>query len=194
MTDGSPPVPAAGFADPTDRRADDTPAPPVVETRRRNAHELTPVVEHERSYVVLGSYDREQLDRLDLVVDRLNRREDAYAFRLRDLRGDWENGVRKFCRVADQVSHIVGVAENEPSGFLVEQGLLVGRGAFFEKTTLLKRRYPDTDRPYGWMEDGVFELLERAGRLHEWRTEPELIAATRKVPSATHDCNRGRSP
>lgn len=182
MTDASPPVPAAGPTGPGDRLEGDPPVPAADERRRQNRCELAPVFEHERSYVVLGSYDREQLDRLDLVVDRLNRREGAYAFRLRDLRGDWENGVRKFWRVANHVSHIVGVAENEPSGFLVEQGLLVGRGAFFEKTTLLKRRYPDADRPYGWMEDGVFELLERAGRLHEWRTESDLVGSTVNVP------------
>jgi hypothetical protein len=34
--------------------------------------ELTPVYENERSYFVLGNYDREPIRRLNLVVDRLN--------------------------------------------------------------------------------------------------------------------------
>jgi hypothetical protein len=44
--------------------------------------ELTPVYENDRSYFVLGNYDREPIGRLNLVVDRLNRRTDAYAFRV----------------------------------------------------------------------------------------------------------------
>jgi hypothetical protein len=39
--------------------------------------ELTPVYENDRSYFVLGNYDREPIRRLNLVTDRLNRREDA---------------------------------------------------------------------------------------------------------------------
>ena len=44
--------------------------------------ELTPIYENERSYLVLGNYDREPIRRLNLIVDRLNRRQDAYAFRM----------------------------------------------------------------------------------------------------------------
>jgi len=50
--------------------------------------ELTPVYEHDRSYFVLSNYDREPIRRLNLVVDRLNRRTDAYAFRMVDVRGE----------------------------------------------------------------------------------------------------------
>ena len=39
--------------------------------------ELTPVYENDRSYFVLGNYDREPIRRLNVVVDRLNRRSDA---------------------------------------------------------------------------------------------------------------------
>jgi hypothetical protein len=60
------------------------------------------------------------------VVDRLNRRQDAYAFRMVDIRGEWDNSIQKFCLIADIVTYLVGVAEKEPSDFLVEQGLLVG--------------------------------------------------------------------
>jgi len=50
--------------------------------------ELTPVYENDRSYFVLGNYDREPIRRLNLVVDRLNRRQNAYAFRMVDIRGE----------------------------------------------------------------------------------------------------------
>ena len=143
--------------------------------------ELTPVYDHERSYFVLGNYDREPIRRLNLVVDRLNRRPDAYAFRMVDVRGEWDNGVQKFCLVADLVTHLVGVAEKEPSDFLVEQGLLVGT-EYFSKSHVLKREYDGETRPFGWMQDGVFDLFDEAGRLHRWRTEADLVDAAAELP------------
>ena len=148
----------------------------------RSLSELTPVLEHDRSYFVLGNYDREPIRRLNLVVDRLNRRSDAYAFRLVDVRGDWDNGIQKFALVADLVTHIVGVAEKERSDFLVEQGLLVGSEEYFEKSYVLKREYPEADRPFGWMQDGVFDLLDEHDRLYRWETEEELVAAAGRLP------------
>lgn len=150
--------------------------------------ELTPVFEHERSYFVLGSYDRKPIRRLALVTDRLNRRADAYAFRMVDVRGDWENGIHKFRLIADLVGTVVGVAEREPSGFLVEQGLLVGDGTHFEKTYVLKREYEDAESDDGdgsgfdWMQRSVFALLAREERLFRWRTEADLAEAVEKVP------------
>jgi len=82
--------------------------------------------EDDRSYFVLGNYDREPIRWLNLVVNRLNRRQDAYAFRMVDIRGVWDNSIQKFCLIADIVTYLTGVAEKEPSDFLVEQGLLVG--------------------------------------------------------------------
>jgi len=144
--------------------------------------ELAPVYDHERSYFVLGNYDREPIRRLDLVVDRLNRRPDAYAFRMVDVRGEWDNSIQKFCLVADLVTWVVGVAERDPSDFLVEQGLLVGTVEYFEKSHVLKREYDDEAHPFGWMQDGVFELLDEAGRLHRWRTEAELVDVAEQLP------------
>jgi hypothetical protein len=144
--------------------------------------ELTPVYEHDRSYFVLGNYDREPIRRLNLVVDRLNRRPDAYAFRMVDIRGEWDNSIQKFCLIADIVSYLVGVAEKEPSDFLVEQGLLVGTVEYFSKSHVLKREYEDEDHPFGWMQDGVFDLFEREERLYRWRTEGDLVEATGELP------------
>jgi hypothetical protein len=101
--------------------------------------ELTPVYENDRSYSVLGNYGREPIRRLNLVVDRLNRRTDAYAFRMVDVRGEWDNSIQKFCLVADIVTYLVGVAEKKPSDFLVELGLLVGTVEYFSKSHVLIR-------------------------------------------------------
>jgi len=144
--------------------------------------ELTSVYENDRSYFVLGNYDREPIRRLNLVADRLNRRTDAYAFRLVDIRGEWDNSIQKFCLVADIVTYLVGVAEKDPSDFLVEQGLLVGTIEYFSKGHLLKREYEDEDHPFGWMQDGVFDLFEREGRLYRWRTEEDLVEASGELP------------
>ncbi|WP_247000148.1 hypothetical protein [Halosolutus gelatinilyticus] len=181
MTDESQ-VPEDVLASATDRLAADDLSIADNEELLRALSELTPIYERDRSYFVLGNYDREQMRRLNLVVDRLNRRRSAYAFRMSDVRGGWDNGIQKFCLIADLVTHVVGVAEQEPSGFLVEQGLLVGTEEYFDKSYVLKREYPDEDRPYGWMEDGVFDLLESEERLYEWRTEADLIAVVEKIP------------
>ncbi|MDL5363808.1 hypothetical protein [Halalkalicoccus sp. NIPERK01] len=144
--------------------------------------ELTPVYENDRSYFVLGNYDREPIRRLNLVVDRLNRRTDAYAFRMVDIRGEWDNSIQKFCLIADIVTYLVGVAEKEPSDFLVEQGLLVGTTEYFSKSHVLKRAYEDEEQPFGWMQDGVFELFDRDGRLYRWQTEADLVDVTEELP------------
>jgi hypothetical protein len=144
--------------------------------------ELTPVYENEQSYFVLGNYDREPIRRLNLVVDRLNRRQNTYAFRMVDIRGEWDNSIQKFCLIADIVTYLVGVAEKEPSDFLVEQGLLVGTTEFFSKSHVLKRDYENEEHPFGWMQDGVFELFNREGRLYRWQTEEELVDVTEELP------------
>ena len=144
--------------------------------------ELTPVYENERSYFVLGNYDREPIRRLNLVVDRLNKCTDAYAFRMVDIRGEWDNSIQKFCLIVDIVTYLIGVAEKDPSDFLVEQGLLVGTIEYFSKSHVLKQEYEDEKQPFGWMQDGVFELFDQEGRLYRWRTEEDLVDVTEKLP------------
>lgn len=144
--------------------------------------ELTPIYEHDRSYFVLGNYDREPIRRLNLVVDRLNRRSDAYAFRMVDIRGEWDNSIQKFCLIADIVTYLVGVAEKAPSDFLVEQGLLIGATEYFSKSYVLKREYEEDEMPLGWMQEGVFDLFEREGKLYRWQTEEDLVDVTDELP------------
>ncbi|MFC6767278.1 hypothetical protein [Natrinema soli] len=182
MTDDDPPVPDGVLASATERLEAAELSLADNEELLHALSELRPVYESERSYFVLGNYDREPIRRLNLVVDRLNRRSDAYAFRMVDVRGDWDNGIQKFCLVADLVTHIVGVAEAEPSGFLVEQGLLAGTSDYFEKSHVLKREYPGDDRAFDWMQDSVFDLLEEEDRLHRWETETDLVEAAEMLP------------
>ncbi|PCR90103.1 hypothetical protein [Natrinema ejinorense] len=182
MTDDDPPVPEGVLTSATERLEAEELSLADNEEILHALSELRPVYESERSYFVLGSYDREPIRRLNLVVDRLNRRSDAYAFRMVDVRGEWDNGIQKFSLIADLVTHVVGVAEREPSGFLVEQGLLAGTEEYFEKTHVLKREYPEVDRPYDWMQDGVFDLLEEDERLYRWETEDDLVEITEALP------------
>jgi hypothetical protein len=76
----------------------------------------------------------------------------------------------------------VGVAEKEASDFLVEQGLLVGTTEYFEKSHVLKREYEDETHPFGWMQDGVFDLFDDEGRLYCWHTDEELLEAADELP------------
>src|SRR5699024_9311926 len=103
--------------------------------------ELTPLFEYDTSYFVLGSYGRPEIHRLQLVKDRLNRRPEVYAFLMVDIRGEWSNTLVKFRILADYVSYLVGVAEHDHSGFLVEQGMFTLHRPYFERTHVLKHEY-----------------------------------------------------
>jgi hypothetical protein len=182
MADEEPPVPDDVLTSAKERLDEEEVSLVDNEEILHALSELTPVYESDRSYFVLGNYDREPIRRLNVVVDRLNRRTDTHVFRMVDIRGEWDNSIQKLCLVADIVTALVGVAEEEPSDFLVEQGLLVGTVEYFSKSHVFKREYEDKDQPFGWMQDGVFELFDRAGRLYRWRTEAELVTVTEELP------------
>jgi hypothetical protein len=80
------------------------------------------------------------------------------------------------------VTYLIGVAEKDPSDFLVEQGLLVGTTEYFSKSDVLKRDYENEEHPFGWMQDGVFGLFDQEGRLYHWRTEEDLVTVTEDLP------------
>ena len=120
MSDEEPPVPEEVLTSAKDQLDDEEISLADNEEILHALSELTPVYENDRSYFVLGNYDREPIRRLNLVVDRLNRRQDAYAFRMVDIRGEWDNSIQKFCLIADIVTYLVGVAEMESSDFLVD--------------------------------------------------------------------------
>ncbi len=84
MSDEEPSVPEGVLTSAKDQLDDEEISLADNEEILHALSELTPVYENDRSYFVLGNYDREPIRRLNLVVDRLNRRQNAYAFRMVD--------------------------------------------------------------------------------------------------------------
>lgn len=167
--------------------------PEEYEALKRGVAELSPIITTDRSYFVLGSYGRPELRRLQLVKDRLNRRPDAYAFLMVDVRTEWANTYLTFRLLADYADAIVGVVEHDRGGFLVEQGYFTTLREYFEKTHVLRREYEDImpadvdtdvdlDAPYSGMQTSIFEMLEDAGRLSTWATEDELRECAESLP------------
>jgi hypothetical protein len=167
--------------------------PEEYESLKQSVAELSPVFTTEQSYFVLGSYGRPEIHRLQLVKDRLNRRTDTYAFLMVDIRSEWVNTYLKFRVLADYTDHIIGIAEHDQGGFLVEQGYFTAHEKYFEKTHILKREYSsltaedidtnvDIESPYSNMQTAIFELLADAGRIHCWETEEDLLECVETVP------------
>ena len=167
--------------------------PAEYEALKQSVAELSPIFTTERAYFVLGSYGRPEIHRLQLVKDRLNRRADTYAFLMVDIRSEWVNTYLKFRVLADYADYIIGVAEHDQGGFLVEQGYFTTLETYFVKTHVLTREYEsisteeidtnaDPENPYSGMQTAIFEMLADAGRLWRWSTEAELLECTEKLP------------
>ncbi|MFC6825028.1 hypothetical protein [Halopelagius fulvigenes] len=167
--------------------------PEEYEALKHSVAELAPLFSADRAYFVLGSYGQPEIRRLQLVKDRLNRRPDAYAFLMVDVRSEWTNTYLKFRILADYADAIVGVAEHTHGGFLVEQGYFTALEEYFRKTHVLKREYEgldaeavdtdvDVERPYSGMQTAIFEMLSDAGRLCRWTTEDDLIECAENLP------------
>ncbi len=172
---------------------DTTLTPAEYQAIKESVAELSPIFSAERAYFVLGSYGDPEIRRLQLVKDRLNRRPDAYAFLMIDVRSEWTNTYLKFRILADYADAIVGVAEHAQGGFLVEQGYFTALEEYFRKTHVLTREYGDidpgevdtgvdVDDPYSGMQIAIFEMLEDAGRLCRWTTEDDLVACADALP------------
>jgi len=168
----------------------DTLSPEAYEQALGAVAVLTPLFEYDTSYFVLGSYGQPEIRHLHLVKDRLNRRPEVYAFLMVDVRGEWANTVVKFRILADYATSLVGVAEHDHSGFLVEQGMFSLHQPYFERTHVLKREYDDATlngefdgrEPYSALQLDGFDLLDREGRLFVWTDEDELVAAVGELP------------
>jgi len=167
--------------------------PEAYEALKHSVAELTPIFSTDRAYFVLGSYGQPEIRRLQLVKDRLNRRSDAYAFLMVDVRSEWTNTYLKFRLLADYTDFIVGVAEHSRGGFLVEQGYFTALEPYFAKTHVLKREYSaldaeaidtdvDVDNPYSGMQTSIFEMLDEVGRVCQWTTEDDLVDCAEDLP------------
>jgi len=171
MSDEEPPVPEEVLTGAKDQLSEEEISLADSEEILHALSELTPVYENDRSYFVLGNYDREPIRRLNLVIDRLNRRQDAYAFRMVDIRGEWDNGIQKFCLIGDIVTYLVGVAEEGT------ERLPRRTRAARQHDRVLRDEEPRPQTgvrgrgaPFGWMQDGVFELFRREGGCIAGRT------------------------
>ncbi|WP_336022676.1 hypothetical protein [Halobellus salinisoli] len=160
--------------------------PEEYEALKQSVAEFTPIFSAGNSYFVLGSYGHPEIRRLQLVKDRLNRKPDAYAFLMVDIRSEWMNTYLKFRLLADYTDLIVGVAEHAQGGFLVEQGYFTALEEYFTKTYVFKRKYDsldadaidtsiDIDNPYSGMQTAIFDMLDDAGRLYQWTSGDDLV-------------------
>jgi hypothetical protein len=164
-------------------------SPNAYEDALHAVAELTPIFTHHRSCFVLGSYGTYEIRRLQLVKDRLNREPSTYAFLMIDMQGEWYNTIVKFRLLADYVTQIIGIAEHNESGFLVEQGMFIARSEYFVKTHGLKREYDEETlereyngkEPFSQFQMDIFSMLEREGRLSVWRTDEELVACAEEL-------------
>lgn len=167
--------------------------PEEYEALKQSVAELSPIFSADRAYFVLGSYGQPEIRRLQLVKDRLNRRPDAYAFLMVDIRSEWVNTYLKFRLLADYTDYIVGVAEHAQGGFLVEQGYFTALEKYFKKTHVCQREYDDlspddvdtgvdVENPYSGMQTAIFEMLEENRRLYRWTTEEDLVECTENIP------------
>lgn len=167
--------------------------PQDYEALKHSVAELSPIFTTERAYFVLGSYGHPEIRRLNLVKDRLNRRPNAYAFLMVDIRSEWTNTYLKFRVLADYTDIIAGVAEHAHGGFLVEQGYFTALEEYFTKTHVFKRDYDTLDvddldttvnpeAPYSGMQTPIFEMLANASRLCTWTTEDDLVDCVDTLP------------
>ena len=167
--------------------------PKEYEALKQSVAELTPIFSADNSYFILGSYGKPEIRRLQLVKDRLNRQPGAYAFLMVDIRSEWTNTYLKFRLLSDYTDTIVGIAEHDQGGFLVEQGYFTALDKDFAKTHICKREYDgldpddvetgvDVKNPYSGMQTAIFEMLEEHGRLYRWTTADDLVGCVENIP------------
>jgi hypothetical protein len=147
----------------------------------------------DRAYSALGSDGQLETRRLQRVKDRLNRRPDAYAFLMADIRSEWGNTYLKSRLLADYTDCLVGVAKHARGGFLVEQGSFTALEAYFAKTHVCQREYDgldpgdietgaDVETPYSGMQTAIFEMLEDHDRLYRWPTDANPVECVEHIP------------
>lgn len=164
-------------------------SPEEYESLKHSVGELSRIFSSGVAYFILGSYGRAEIGRLRSVKDRINRDGDTYAFLMIDIHQEWTNTYLKFRILADYTDVIVGVAEHDRGGFLVEQGYFTALEDYFVKTHVFKREYDgldleaidtdvDLDSPFSAMQTAIFDMLAQSGRLCGWTTEDELIDCT----------------
>lgn len=148
---------------------------------------LLPLAQHERTILVLGSYEEDSHWKLKAVQSQLNElhrqraHSSGYAFLMEDVAGEeiWINAEVKFRLIADIADYIIGVVEHDRGGFLFEQGVLSTEKKYRDKTHLLKREYSTKEaekEKFSFMQsNGTFKRFESKSQMEEWTTNEELL-------------------
>ena len=138
-------------------------------------------VEADARFFILGSFSKDDVDRVNRLKDHINQEtgDGTVAYRMDDFLPDTDlvlHPILKFKLIADDSHHILGVCEHDQGGALIEHGLLIESRSYIDKTHILKRTYPAEreKEQYSWMQTfGVFEIFEYYDQLYEWETVPE---------------------
>ncbi|AGN02302.1 hypothetical protein L593_11795 [Salinarchaeum sp. Harcht-Bsk1] len=145
------------------------------------------ILQAETSYFVLGRYDGDETEaRLEAVTARLNDRDDAFAYLMKDVPEAWEFWPTKFRILAERADLIVPVLEDTDGSHEWEFGVVSGP-EYRSKVHVLKREYPteaEEHEHFDALPSQFVDVLDRDGRVTRWTTEAELLAALEHLPEA----------
>jgi hypothetical protein len=135
----------------------------------------------ESTYLVLGA-DGENTER-DEVKELFEQRDGVTAIGIEDSTYEKLEPFEALRTLSDYADYIVLVDSGDyGSGLLVELGNLVTNSMTYRKLFVLVKEPAERQMP--WMlQEGVYELLERDGRLFEWSDRTELADIVESLPA-----------
>ena len=142
------------------------------------------------SYLIIGNYDDDgsfnPKDRLELVRLALNDRDpSAYAFLMEEIDEAWgDEFITKFRILADRVTYIVGVFEDDAGGHANESGIVVTE-PYRSRTHILKRAYETEEEEraaYNAIQANIFTIISQTGGLYTWTDRFELVEEAMNIP------------
>ncbi|WP_248516556.1 hypothetical protein [Salinarchaeum laminariae] len=143
------------------------------------------IVQAETAYFLLGRYDDgEKERRLEAIKARLDDRDGAFAYLMKDVPEAWEFWPTKFRILADRADVIVPVLEDTDGSHEWEFGVVSGPN-YRPKVHVLKRGYPteaDEHDHFDALPAQFVDVLDRDGRVFRWDSEAALAAAIEKLP------------
>lgn len=128
---------------------------------------------------ILGSYRRENLERLEKLKAELNELEGVYAFLMSDVPDFLKNLVDKFASLALMADAIILVVEHDISGHILECGIIISKKEFVYKSLVLVRK----EAPLSLMlMKGAFSspYFKEGKNLFYFETEEDMINIAKK--------------
>ncbi|WP_256394199.1 hypothetical protein [Natronoarchaeum rubrum] len=145
-------------------------------------------LDHDTLVFVLGSFDDGKKHRLENFCGLTNSRplNNAAARLMDEFLEDADRELQsnhKFKVLALHADAIVGVAEDDQGGFVMEQGILVDNPNLLDKTYLLRRNYGDDGNreKYCWMQNGFFTELNNRNQVYDWGLGNSFDDSAREV-------------